>query len=100
MEIFAKEIALTKEEEEFSAYHLLHILSSILNYEEQLEHFDKLIVSIQKYHNNEDEHEIARRNLLIKRVLHPVEIIEVYGRFLLSFSFSDRVHRVNHHPLS
>ena len=25
MEIFAKEIALTKEEEEFSAYHLLHI---------------------------------------------------------------------------
>ena len=38
MEIFAKEIALTKEEEEFSAYHLLHILSAILNYEEQLEH--------------------------------------------------------------
>jgi len=53
MEIFAKEIALTKEEEEFSAYHLLHILSSIFNYEEQLEHFDKLIVLFQKYHNNE-----------------------------------------------
>ena len=46
MEIFAKEIALTKEEEEFSAYHLLHVLSAILNYEEQLEHLDKLIVSI------------------------------------------------------
>ena len=44
MEIFAKEIAITKEEEEFSAYHLLHILSSILNYEEQLEHLDLLIV--------------------------------------------------------
>jgi len=53
MEIFAKEIALTKEEEEFSAYHLLHILSSIFNYEEQLEHFDKLIVLFQKYHSNE-----------------------------------------------
>ncbi len=53
MEIFAKEIALTKEEEEFSAYHLLHILSSIFNYEEQLEHFDKLIILFQKYHNNE-----------------------------------------------
>ena len=52
MEIFAKEIALTKEEEEFSAYHLLHILSSIFNYEEQLEHLDKLIVLFQKYHNN------------------------------------------------
>ncbi|WP_318616508.1 FUSC family protein [Sporosarcina sp. YIM B06819] len=53
MEIFTKEIAITKQEEEFSAYHLLHILSSILNYEEQLEHLDKLIVSFQKYHNNE-----------------------------------------------
>lgn len=53
MEIFVMEIAITKQEEEFSAYHLLHILSSILNYEEQLEHLDKLIVSFQKYHNNE-----------------------------------------------
>ncbi len=53
MEIFAKEIAITKEEEEFSAYHLLHILSSILYYEEQLEHLDKLIVSFQSFHNNE-----------------------------------------------
>lgn len=53
MEIFVKEIALTKQEEEFSAYHLLHILSSILNYEEQLEHLDKLITSLQKHHENE-----------------------------------------------
>lgn len=53
MEIFVKEIALTKEEEEFSAYHLLHILSAILNYEEQLEHLDRLIVSLQKHHENE-----------------------------------------------
>ncbi|MFJ7936638.1 aromatic acid exporter family protein [Sporosarcina sp. NPDC096371] len=53
MEIFVKEIVITKEEEDFSSYHLLHILSSILNYEEQLEHLDTLIVSFQKYHNNE-----------------------------------------------
>lgn len=53
MEIFAKEIALTKEEEEFSVYHLLHVLSAILNYEEQLEHLDMLIVSLQRYHENE-----------------------------------------------
>ena len=50
LEIFVKEIALTKEEEEFSSYHLLHVLSAILNYEEQLEHLDKLIVSIHKHH--------------------------------------------------
>ncbi|MEK3936435.1 aromatic acid exporter family protein [Sporosarcina sp. FSL W7-1349] len=55
MEIFAKEIAITQEEEEFSAYHLLHILSAILNYEEQLEHLDKLIVSYQKHHHRESE---------------------------------------------
>ncbi|MDV6379289.1 aromatic acid exporter family protein [Sporosarcina sp. GW1-11] len=54
MEIFAKEIALTKEEEEFSAYHLLHVLSSILNYEEQLEHLDTLIISYQSRFEDED----------------------------------------------
>ena len=53
LEIFVKEIAIMKEEEEFSAYHLLHILSAILNYEEQLEHLDRLIVSLQKHHENE-----------------------------------------------
>lgn len=53
MEVFAKKIALTKEEEEFSTYHLLHVLSAILYYEEQLEHLDKLITFIQKHHKNE-----------------------------------------------
>jgi len=53
LEIFAKEIAITKEEEQFSAYHLLHILSAILNYEEQLEHLDRLIVYYQKNHESE-----------------------------------------------
>ncbi|WP_438312662.1 FUSC family protein [Sporosarcina sp. FA9] len=58
MEIFAKEIAITKEDEEFSTYHLLHILSSILNYEEQLEHLDMLIVSIQRHHEKEVDTEL------------------------------------------
>lgn len=53
MDIFAKEIAISKEEEEFSAYHLLHVLSSILNYEEQLEHLDRLIISSQRRHGHE-----------------------------------------------
>ncbi|WP_019413449.1 aromatic acid exporter family protein [Paenisporosarcina sp. TG20] len=53
MEIFAREIALSKEEETFSSYHLLHLLSSVLDYEEQLEHLDTLIVSHQNYHGDE-----------------------------------------------
>lgn len=56
MDIFAKEIAITKEEEDFSTYHLLHVLSSILNYEEQLEHLDMLITSYQsRYEDMEHE---------------------------------------------
>jgi len=58
MEIFAKEIAITKESEEFSSYHLLHILSSILSYEEQLEHLDKLIVSNRRHHEDELDIEV------------------------------------------
>lgn len=53
MEIFAREIAISKGEEAFSAYHLLHVLSSILDYEEQLEHLDTLIISHQNYHGDE-----------------------------------------------
>lgn len=53
MEIFVKEIAIAKEDEEFSAYHLLHILSAILNYEEQLEHLDSLISSYNKRYEHE-----------------------------------------------
>ncbi|GEN85237.1 UPF0421 protein YgaE [Sporosarcina luteola] len=58
MDIFAKEIAITKEEEEFSAYHLLHVLSSLLNYEEQLEHLDRLIVSNQRRHGHDVSEEL------------------------------------------
>jgi len=53
MEVFAKEIAIAKEEELFSSYHLLHVLSSVLDYEEQLEHLDTLIMSHQNYHGEE-----------------------------------------------
>lgn len=53
MELFVKEVKLTKEEEEFSAYHLLHILSSILLYEEHLEHLNTLIVNFISYHADE-----------------------------------------------
>ena len=58
MDIFAKEIAITKEEEEFTAYHLLHILSALLNYEEQLEHLDRLIISNQRRHGHEVSDEL------------------------------------------
>ncbi|MHA6260294.1 FUSC family protein [Sporosarcina sp. CAU 1771] len=59
MEIFIKEITVTKEEDEtFSTYHLLHVLSAILNYEEQLEHLDLLIVSLQRHHNYEVNSEL------------------------------------------
>ena len=53
MEIFAREIALSNEEQSFSSYHLLHVLSAILDYEEQLEHLDTLIISHQNYHGEE-----------------------------------------------
>ena len=54
MNIFVKEIAITSEEEEFSSYHLLHVLSAILNYEEQLEHLDTLITSYQTRYEDEE----------------------------------------------
>ena len=56
MDIFIEQIRLAKEEEgdeEFSSYHLLYILSRILDYEENLEHLDTLIVSYRSYHHSE-----------------------------------------------
>lgn len=55
MDIFVKEINIAKMEEEqaFSAYHLLHLLSSILQYEEQLEQLDRMIVRYVKRHGDE-----------------------------------------------
>ena len=57
MEQFIQQIAKAQEEatedEQFSSYHLLYILSRILDYEENLEHLDTLIVSYRSYHSNE-----------------------------------------------
>lgn len=58
MEIFVKEIGIAKEFEDFSAYHLLHIISAMLHYEEQLEHLDKLISALQKHRGDEVNEEI------------------------------------------
>lgn len=55
MEIFMREITFTKEIEEFSPYHLLHILSSLLYYDEQLERLDTLITV---YSNHQDEEQM------------------------------------------
>lgn len=56
MDIFAKHIVqehAIESEEEFSSYHLLHILSRILDYEENLEHLDTLITSFLQHHPSE-----------------------------------------------
>lgn len=56
MDIFADYIVeqhATEGDEEFSSYHLLHILSRILDYEENLEHLDRLVSAYQSYHSNE-----------------------------------------------
>ena len=55
MEIFINQVKNTQEEgeTEFSGYHLLYILSRILDYEENLEHLDRLIVSFQSHHGEE-----------------------------------------------
>ncbi|TWT13428.1 aromatic acid exporter family protein [Planomicrobium sp. CPCC 101079] len=55
MDVFVREINLAHEDStsEFSAYHLMHILSAILDYEEQLEHLDLLIIAYLNYHSDE-----------------------------------------------
>ncbi|MEK4230747.1 FUSC family protein [Solibacillus sp. FSL H8-0538] len=62
MEIFIKQIAIAQADEDteqqFSNYHLLYILSRILDYEENLEHLDTLIVSYRSYHSNEKNNDL------------------------------------------
>lgn len=53
MEELLQQIAFEKTregEEEFSSYHLFYIFSRVLDYEENLEHLDTLIVSFRNYH--------------------------------------------------
>lgn len=60
MEQLIEQIATEKKregEEEFSSYHLFYIFSRILDYEENLEHLDTLIISFRHFHGkdrNED----------------------------------------------
>lgn len=53
--IFVKEISLAQEEtgNDLSIYHLMHVLSALLDYEEQLEHLDLLIIAYYNYHAEE-----------------------------------------------
>lgn len=60
MAIFVKEIniALEAEDRDFSVYHLMHVLSAMLDYEEQLEHLDLLIIAYLNYHSDEVDSEL------------------------------------------
>ncbi|MCJ8009158.1 aromatic acid exporter family protein [Lederbergia wuyishanensis] len=50
MNAFLQEIKNSETEDEFQPFHLMHILSDIIEYEEQLEHLDKVIRTYQKFH--------------------------------------------------
>ncbi|KUP08528.1 membrane protein [Bacillus coahuilensis p1.1.43] len=56
--IFLQEMQLVDEHDQFETYHLLHILSSVLEYEEQVSHLETLISSFQCYHQDENEVDI------------------------------------------
>ncbi|WP_033541597.1 FUSC family protein [Planococcus sp. CAU13] len=60
MEIFVKEIniALESENRDFSVYHLMHVLSAMVDYEEQLEHLDLLIIAYLNYHSDEVDQDL------------------------------------------
>lgn len=53
MDAFIKEIKNSEIENEFQPYHLMHILSATIEYEEQLEHLELLIRTFQTYHKKE-----------------------------------------------
>lgn len=50
----------TQQEEEFTSYHLLYILSRVLDYEENLEHLDTLIVSYRSHHQTETNEDLEQ----------------------------------------
>ncbi|PPA68828.1 FUSC family protein [Jeotgalibacillus proteolyticus] len=54
-DIFMKEVNKARDEEENNAYHLLHVLSAMLEYEEHLNHLDTLIASLQSYHKEDND---------------------------------------------
>jgi len=48
-----KEMKLAEEEREEMQYHVMQIISTIIEYDENVEHLDTLITSIQVHHNHE-----------------------------------------------
>lgn len=47
-----------EDDEDFSSYHLFYTFSRILDYEENLEHLDTLIVSFRSHHSNESNEDL------------------------------------------
>lgn len=53
--LFANELKAAPTEEMNTSIHMLHVLSSILEYGENLEHLDHLISSYNKFHHDDEE---------------------------------------------
>ncbi|RLQ92362.1 FUSC family protein [Falsibacillus albus] len=55
LKVFIKRMREYDLQEEIQSFHFMHLLSSILEYNEHLEHLEKLIASFQSYHVEENE---------------------------------------------
>jgi uncharacterized membrane protein YgaE (UPF0421/DUF939 family) len=55
MKLFMKEFKHSYQEEDQNTFRLLYIFSAIFEYDEQLEHLEKLITSFQSYHIEDNE---------------------------------------------
>ncbi|WP_062105446.1 FUSC family protein [Bacillus niameyensis] len=53
LDAFLKEVKKSDDVDEYQPYHLIHFLSLMIQYEEQLEHLEKLIRSLWKYHEKD-----------------------------------------------
>ncbi|WP_227396962.1 FUSC family protein [Jeotgalibacillus aurantiacus] len=61
-DIFMEEVNKARDEDDSSGFHLLHVLSSMLEYEEHLSHLDTLIASMQSYHQDDQEIVLPERD--------------------------------------
>ncbi|MGD7046107.1 FUSC family protein [Jeotgalibacillus proteolyticus] len=61
-DIFMKEVIKARDEEDENGYHLLHVLSAMLEYEEHLVHLDTLIASLQSYHDEDNYVSLPERD--------------------------------------
>ncbi|BCB02780.1 FUSC family protein [Bacillus sp. KH172YL63] len=55
MKIMLEEVNQHKKDDNIHTFHMLHIYSAIFEYDEQLEHLEKLITSFQSYHKEDNE---------------------------------------------